>query len=253
MWVKTRSSSHLFFSKVPRPGIEEFIFGSNMFLKALDRLSSGELRTEFVKISGQDVFIYSESLAIVRLTMHLIRNGQDPFLFQFECDSQNIDESISKFVDENVKEYVDEGVTEFVDEEVKEYVDEGVNKFVDESINIDVNECVEDDVAINCNEDLVTEVDSGLVGCETDVTILEHSEVTVVPVSGLTVVRDSSSVSSQIPPSLAVLSLNTLATTSSADVFLSQWTCISSEGKTELWPPDNISSHCTMRDGISSN
>ena len=138
-----------------------------MVLKVLDRLSSGELRTEFSKISGQDVFIYSESLAIVVLTMHLKRNGQDPFHFQFECDSQNIDESISEFVDENFKEYVDEGVNEFVDEEVKEYVDEGVNKFVDESINIDVNECVEDDVDMNCNEDLVMEVDSGLGGFET--------------------------------------------------------------------------------------
>ena len=169
--------------------------------------------------------------------MHLIRNGQDPFHFQFECDGQNIDENVN----------------EYVDESVKIYADESVNKFVDESINIDVNECVEDDVSMNCNEEIVTEVDSGLVGFETDVTILEHSEVTVVPVSGLTVVRDSSSVSSQIPPGLAVLSLNSLATTSSADVFLSQWTCISSEGKTELWPPDNISNHCTMRDGISSN
>ena len=83
--------------------------------------------------------------------------------------------------------------------------------------------------------------------------MLEHSEVTVVPISGLTIERGSSSVSSQIPPSLAALSLNTLATTSSKDVFLSKWICISNDGKTELWPPDNISSHCTMRDGISSN
>ena len=94
-----------------------------MILKVLaDRLSSGELRREFLKISGQDVFLYSESLAIVRLTIHLIRNGQDPFLFQFECDSQNINESISEFVDEKVKEYVDE--------EVKEYVDEGVRSLL---------------------------------------------------------------------------------------------------------------------------
>ena len=183
MWVKIRSSSHLFFSRVPRPGIEEFYFWKQHDLKSED-----------------------------------------------------------------------EGVNEFVDEEVKEYVDEGVNKFVDESINIDVNEFVEDYVYVSCNEDLVMEVDSGLGGFETvNVTILEHSEVTVVPVSGLTVERDSSSVSSLIPPSIAALSLNTLATTSSTDVFLSQWIYTSNEGKTELWPQDNISSHCTMRDGISSN
>ena len=70
-----------------------------MVSKVPHRLSSSELRTEFSKISSQDVLIYSESLAIVRLTMHLIRNGQDPFHFQFECDGQNIDENVIEYVE----------------------------------------------------------------------------------------------------------------------------------------------------------
>ena len=48
-----------------------------MVLKTLEKLSSGELRTEFSKISSQGMT--SESLAIVRLTMHLMKIDQDPF------------------------------------------------------------------------------------------------------------------------------------------------------------------------------
>ena len=251
-----------------------------MVLKVLDRLSSGELRTEFSKISGQDVFIYSESLAIVVLTMHLKRNGQDPFLFQFECDSQIIesvnevvdesaedhdDESVNEFVDESVKEHDDERVNKLGDESVKDHVDESVNEFVDESINLEVHEYVEGNVEMSVYEDLEGDVGD----FETvEVIILKLLETTVVPVSGLTIVTDSSSVSSLIQPSLA-FSLNTLAITLSSDMFLrsfrrqnavefsvcevSEWIYDSNEGKKELWPPDHVSSYCTMKDGISLN
>ena len=224
-----------------------------MVLKVLDRLSSGELRTEFSKISGQDVFIYSESLAIVVLTMHLKRNGQDPFHFQFECDSQII-ESVNEFVDESAEDHDDESVNEFVDESVKEHDDERVNKlgdesvkdhvdeFVDESINLEVHEYVEGNVEMSVDEDL--EGDVG--GFETvEVIILKLLETTVVPVSGLTIVTDSSSVSSLIQPSLAAFSLNTLAITPS-DMFLrsfrrqnvcevSERIYDSNEGKKDFW------------------
>ena len=107
-------------------------------------------------------------------------------------------------------------------------------------------------------------------GFETvEVIILKLLETTVVPVSGLAIVTDSSSVSSLIQPSLAAFSLNTLAITPSSDMFLrsfrrqnavefsvcevSDWIYDSNEGKKELWPPDHVSSYCTMRDGISLN
>ena len=246
-----------------------------MVLKVLVRLSSGELRTEFSKISDQDVFIYSESLAIVVLTMHLKRNGQDPFHFQFECDSQII-ESVNEFVDESAEDHDDESVNEFVDESVKEHddervnklgdeivkyhVDESVNEFVDESINLEVHEYVEGNVEMSVYEDLEGDVGD----FETvEVIILKLLETTVVPVSGLPIVTDSSSVSSLIQPSLA-FSLNTLAITLSSDMFLrsfrrqnvcevSERIYDSNEGKKEFWPPDQVSSYCTIRDGISLN
>ena len=215
-----------------------------MILKVLDRLSSGELRTEFSKISSQDVLIYSESLAIVRLTMHLIRNGQDPFHFQFECDGQNIDEYVNEYVDERVKIYADESVNKFVDESVNIVdVHEGFKGDVDTSVNSNISNTV--------NEDLAMDRDDNAGGFETVAVVA----VIISEFSRGTVVTDSPSVSTLIPPRPTTFSavecdsilLNLIGFSMCG---ASGWNYISKEPKPELWPPDNLSSHCTIRDDI---
>ena len=56
-----------------------------MVLKKIEELSFGKLRTEFKKISDEDMI--SDSFAIVRLTVHLKKHGKDPFTYQFETEN----------------------------------------------------------------------------------------------------------------------------------------------------------------------
>ena len=57
-----------------------------MVFKYLNEMSSSELRTEFERMCSQEVF--TESRAIVRLTMYLLGIGKNPFTFKFDIKNQ---------------------------------------------------------------------------------------------------------------------------------------------------------------------
>ena len=59
-----------------------------MVCKLLSELSLGELRTEFRRAGLHGDF--SEGLAIVMLTVFLIKNGHDPYTFQFVPESAHV-------------------------------------------------------------------------------------------------------------------------------------------------------------------
>ena len=84
----------------------------------------------------------------------------------------------------------------------------------------------------------------------------ETVAVIISEVSRGTVVTDSTSVSTLIPPSPTTFSAvecdSILLNLSGFSMCgASGWNYISKKPKPELWPPDNLSSHCTIRYGIS--
>ena len=57
-----------------------------MVLKRLAELTTDELMSEFEKAGFEEEF--SESLALVKLTIYLVSSCVDPFTFLFQCSSR---------------------------------------------------------------------------------------------------------------------------------------------------------------------
>ena len=233
-----------------------------MVFKKLYELSIGELKTEFRRAGLDGDF--SVGYAVVRLTVHLVKNGQDPYNFQF--DTEDSAKNVIQEVHDDGKAIVAESVASTVP--LDGSVEAGKKEFEIDRVKDDTSDVDEFSPVVSIKEELTSDgvkddsygdmeifpvaVDKKeLASC-----VVKNDSYDVVNITG-PIWNVLSSKSSAI--SLTILEL-TIANASSTFVSLPISTVSAEsssfewmyESRLKLWPPDSLFRYHTMRNGVMS-